>query len=114
MNPMLIFLIIATIIVCLAAIAVLGWIFGWRIVEKNTFSEFFVGQVIAVEKEKFLGSIQYIFSYKKRGKPNMVSSRPLWKKKLKNGGLYQIQVFRRRIKGRETVSWAVPVSVFKK
>ena len=35
MNPMLIFLIIATIIVCLAAIAVLGWIFGWRIVEKK-------------------------------------------------------------------------------
>ena len=114
MKPMLIFLIIVTIIVFLAAIAVLGWILGWRIVEKNTFSEFFVGQVIAVEKGKFPGSIQYIFSYKKRGKPNMVSSRPLWKKRLKNGGLYQIQVFRRGIKGRETVSWAVPVSVFKK
>jgi len=106
MSPMLILLIVSAVIIAIASVV----IFGWRLVEKNTFSEFFVGQVVGEQKGRIPGFRYYIFSYKKRGKPNVVSSRPLWKsKKLKNGGLYHIQVFHRRIKGKESVAWAMPV-----
>lgn len=106
MSPMLIFLAIAAIFIAIATMAT----FGWRMVEKHTFSEFFVGQVVGEQKGRIPGFRYYIFSYKKRGKPNVVSSRPLWKsKKLKVGGLYRIQVFHRRIKGKESVAWAMPV-----
>lgn len=73
MSPMLIFLAIAAIFIAIATMAT----FGWRMVEKHTFSEFFVGQVIGEQKGKIPGFKQYIFSYKKRGKPNIVASRPL-------------------------------------
>lgn len=111
MSPMLIFLAIAAIFIAIATMAT----FGWRMVEKHTFSEFFVGQVIGEQKGKIPGFKQYIFSYKKRGKPNIVASRPLWRtKQLKSDGLYQIQVFHRRIKGKKAVVWAIPILKMRK
>ena len=104
MSPMLIFLAIAAIFIAIATMAT----FGWRMVEKHTFSEFFVGQVIGEQKGKIPG-------FKKRGKPNIVASRPLWRsKQLKSDGLYQIQVFHRRIKGKKAVVWAIPILKMRK
>lgn len=104
MNPVVIFLIVLCIVLAIALTA----IFGWRFVEKHTFSEFFVGQVIGEQKLRIPGFKQYTFSYKKRGKPVFVNSRPVWyTKKLKNGALYKIQVYHRRIRVTST-AWAVP------
>ena len=60
MSPMLIFLAIAAIFIAIATMAT----FGWRMVEKHTFSEFFVGQVIGEQKGKIpgfkIGHIRFI------------------------------------------------------
>lgn len=86
-------------------------IYGWKLVERHTFSEFFVGQVMRAEKAKIPGFKQYVFTYKKRGRPYVVNSRLVWRNtNLKVGGLYRIQVFHRKIPKRESVFWAVPMS----
>lgn len=110
MSRMTILLIALLILLFIALIA----IFGWKIVERHTFSEFFVGQVVGEQKIRVPGFKQYTFSYKKRGKPSFVNSRPVWhSKRLKAGALYRIQVYHRKIRG-TSAAWAVPIISAKK
>ena len=102
---------VITIILAILIVAVLLVIFGWQMVERHTFSEFFVGQVVGYQKAKIPGFIQYVFVYKKRGSPNTVYSRLIWHKtKLKTGGLYRIQVFRRKLPKLGSTTWAIPAT----
>lgn len=105
--------------IAIAALLVISFIapliiWSCRLVERHTFSRTLVGQVVWEQKAKIPGFKQYIFIYKKRGRPYIVSSRLLWHNtKLNIGGLYQIQVFHLKIQNMYSASWAVPVLLSK-